>query len=126
MLTLFQPTITFVIYSFRLLMCLTHLSRINFPISIGRTSLFQILGVFGGIFHFYSNSNRTFCEQTVETLIRLHAVRRLISVCAVCLCPTKRRLGLYGLISLYYKQCGPRSDQAAPKQSDQGSYGLLP
>ena len=23
----------------------------------------------GGIFHFYSNSNRTFCKQTVETLI---------------------------------------------------------
>ena len=42
----------------------------NFPISIGRTSLFQILGVLGGTFHFYSNFNRTFCEQTVETLIR--------------------------------------------------------
>ena len=32
---------------------LTHLSRMNFPISIGRMSLFQILGVLGGIFHFY-------------------------------------------------------------------------
>ena len=42
----------------------------NFPISIGRTSLFQILGVLGSIFHFYSNSNRTFCEKTMETLIR--------------------------------------------------------
>ena len=31
---------------------LTHLSRMNFPISIGRMSLFQILGVLGGIFHF--------------------------------------------------------------------------
>ena len=31
---------------------LTHLSRINFPISIDRTSLFQILGVLGGISHF--------------------------------------------------------------------------
>ena len=46
---------------------LTHLSRMDFPISIGRTSLFQILGVLGGIFHLYSNSNRTFCKQTVET-----------------------------------------------------------
>ena len=42
---------------------LTQLSRTYFPISIGRTSLFQILGVLGGIFNFYSNSNRTFCEQ---------------------------------------------------------------
>ena len=25
----------------------------NFPISIGRTSLFQILGVLGGIFHIH-------------------------------------------------------------------------
>ena len=44
---------------------LTHLSRMNFPISISRMSLFQILEVLGGNFHFYSNSNRTFCEQTV-------------------------------------------------------------
>ena len=45
---------------------LTHLSQMNFPISIVRTSLFQILGVLCGIFHFFLNSNRTFCEQTVE------------------------------------------------------------
>ena len=31
---------------------LTYLNRINFPISISRTSLFQILGVLGGTFHF--------------------------------------------------------------------------
>ena len=59
---------------------LTHLSRMNFPISIGRTSLFQILEVLGGIFHSYSSSNRTFCEQTVETLIRRRVLRRLIWV----------------------------------------------
>ena len=47
-----------------------------------------------GIFHFYSNFNRTFFKQTVETLIR-HRV--LICVCTVSLCPTKRSLGLYGL-----------------------------
>ena len=29
---------------------LTHLNQMYFPISIGRTSLFQILGVLGGIF----------------------------------------------------------------------------
>ena len=34
------------------LMWLTHLSRMNFPISIGRTSLFQILGMLDGIFSF--------------------------------------------------------------------------
>ena len=33
-----------------------------------------------------------FYKQTVETLIR-----RLIWVCTVCICPTKRTLGLYGL-----------------------------
>ena len=31
---------------------LTHLSQMNFPISIDRMSLYQILGVLGGIFHF--------------------------------------------------------------------------
>ena len=55
----------------------------NFSISIGRTGLFQILGVLGGIFNFYSNSNRTFCEKTVKTLIRRRILRRLIWVCAV-------------------------------------------
>ena len=62
----------------------------DFPISIGRTSLFGTLGVLGGILHFDSNFNRTFCEQTVETLIRRRILRRLIWVCAVCLCPTKK------------------------------------
>ena len=33
-------------------LCLTHLNRMNFPISIGRTSLFQILGVLGSNFNF--------------------------------------------------------------------------
>ena len=67
----------------------------NCPISISRTSQFQILGVLSGIVHFYSNSNRRFSEQTVETLIRRRVLRCLIWVCAVCLCPTKRTLGLY-------------------------------
>ena len=68
-----------------------------FPISINRTSLFLISGVLSGIFHFYSNSSRTFREQTKEILIRRGILRRLIWVCAVCLCPTKWTLGLYGL-----------------------------
>ena len=37
-----------------------------------------------------------FCKQTVETLIRCHIMWHLIWVCAVCLCPTKQTLGLYG------------------------------
>ena len=78
----------------------------NFPISISRTSLSPILGVLVGIFHFYSNSYRTLCEQTVETLIRHPIMRHLIWVCPVCLCPTKRTLGLYGLHKeSYVKLC---------------------
>ena len=46
-------------------------------------------------FHFYSNFNRTFCKQTVETLIRCSILRYLIWVCIVCICPSKRKLGLY-------------------------------
>ena len=68
------------------------------PISISRMSVFQMLGVFDGIFHFIQNYNRTFCKQTVETLIRRRVLWRLIWVCVVCLCPTNRTLGLYGLI----------------------------
>ena len=37
---------------------------------------------------FYSNFNTT--KQTVETLIKRRVLRRLIWVCAACLCPTKR------------------------------------
>ena len=72
------------------------LLRMNFTISSGSTSLFQNLGVFGDIFRFYSNSNRTLCERRVETLIRRRVLRRLIWVCGVCLCPTRRTLGLHG------------------------------
>ena len=45
-----------------------HLSRLNFPTHISRTSLFPTLGVLGAIFQFCSNSYRTLCEQTVETV----------------------------------------------------------
>ena len=46
-------------------------------------------------FHFYSNFDRTFCKQTVET-------RRLVLVCTVCLRPTNRMLGLYGLTLIVF------------------------
>ena len=58
-------------------------------------SVLRVVGCF--FFHFYSNFNITFFQQTVETLIRRRVLRRLIWVCTACLCPTKRALGLYGL-----------------------------
>ena len=69
---------------------LIHLSRMHFPICIGRTSLFHILELLGGIIHFYLNSNGALCGQTEE-------MRRLIWVFAVCPCPSKRTLGLHRL-----------------------------
>ena len=71
----------------------------EFPTDINWTSSFPFQGLLGGILHFHSNFNRTFCMQTVETLIRRHIMWRLIWVYAVSLCPTKRMLGLYGLKS---------------------------
>ena len=50
-----------------LCLCLTHLCLMTFPIFINWTSLFPILVLFGGFFHFQSNFNRTFCKQTEET-----------------------------------------------------------
>ena len=55
-------------------------------ILINWTSQFPILGLLGGIFHFYSNFKRNI----------LHFAR-LIWFCTVCRCHTKRTLGLYGL-----------------------------
>ena len=43
----------------------------------------SILGLLGGIFHFHSNFNGTFCAQTVETLIRHCILQCLIWVCTV-------------------------------------------
>ena len=56
----------------------------------------------GGIFHFYLSFNRKLCKQTVETLIRRRNLWRLISVCTICQCPTKRTLGIYGLKCNYF------------------------
>ena len=44
-----------------MLTVLTHLSGMEFPIVINWNSPFLLLGVKGGIFHLYSNSNRTLC-----------------------------------------------------------------
>ena len=62
---------------------MTHLSQMEFLTLISWTISFTFLGLLGGIFHFYSNFNSTFCKQTVETLIRC-------TVCTVCLCSTKK------------------------------------
>ena len=72
---------------------LTHLSRMNFPIPIVRTSLFQMLRVFV----FIQFPIVFFCKQTVETLVRHRILQCLIWVSTVCLRPTERKLGLYGL-----------------------------
>ena len=89
---------------------LAHLSRVNFLTLIGRTCSFQILGVLRGIFHFYSNSYRIFGEQTDETVIRRH-ILHLIWDCTVCLCSTKRTLGLYILQCLSVKHVTFKNDK---------------
>ena len=76
---------------------LTHLSRMEFLTDINWTSPFPFEGFLGGIFHFYSNFHRTFCKQTVETLIRCHILWHLIWVSTVYQHPTKRTPVLYGL-----------------------------
>ena len=58
-------------------------------------SIFVSIDV-GWHFSFYSNFNRTFCKQTVETLVRRRILWRLVWICIVCLRPTKRTLGFYG------------------------------
>ena len=56
--------------------------------------------VVGWYFSFYSNFKRNFCLQTVENLIRRRILWRLIWFCTVCGCPSKRTLGLFGVMSL--------------------------
>ena len=68
------------------------------PIIRKSPSPFPVLWAPGGIFYFYSNFNGIFCKQIVETLVRRRVLWRLIWVCTVCLCPTKRTMWLYGLI----------------------------
>ena len=76
---------------------LTLLSRMKLPTFIERTSPLSSSWLLGIVFHSYSNFNRTSCKQTVEILIRHCSLWRLILVCTMCLCPTKRTLGQYGL-----------------------------
>ena len=45
----------------------------EFPAPINWTSPFPFQGLYGGIFHLYSNFKRNFCKQTVENLV-LHCL----------------------------------------------------
>ena len=65
----------------------------EFPTVMNGTIPFPILGLLGGIFHFYSNFKRTFCKRTVKNQFKTP----LIWFCTVCRCPTKKTLGLYRL-----------------------------
>ena len=65
-----------------------HLNQLDESISN-----FRVVG------HFYAKFKRNFCKQTVENLIRCHVLWHLIQFCTVCQCPTKRMLGLCGLMS---------------------------
>ena len=76
---------------------LTHLRPLH---SIGPDD-FVLRGV--GVIFIFLNFYRTFCKQTVETLIRYRVLLGLIWFCTVYLCPTKRTLGICGLIALYEK-----------------------
>ena len=69
---------------------LTHLCRMEFHTLINLNSSFMFLGMLGGVILCQSNFNRKFCKQTVENLIRRHVLWRLIWICTVCLCPTKK------------------------------------
>ena len=84
---------------------LTHLSQTEFPTVINWTSPIFVVRVVGWYFtFFFSNFNRTFCEQSVKIVIRCCILWRLIWVCTVCLCPTKRMPGLYWFRSCSYKK----------------------
>ena len=56
------------------------------------------------MFRYFSNFDRTFNEQTVETLIRHRALLHLIWVQTVCLCPPPQKKDVicaYGLVIHY-------------------------
>ena len=101
--THFIPCEDFLIFN-RFYFSSWNLCRSNHPFKLNEISnwyqldqCIPILNVLGGTFHFYSNFHRTFCKQTVETLIRRHVMWRLVWVCTVCQCLTNRILGLYWL-----------------------------
>ena len=70
-----------------------------------RYQLEQSISVLRGVtwyFSFFIQVNRKLCKQTVETLIRRRILWHLVWVCTICLYPTKRTLGIYGLKCNYF------------------------
>ena len=76
-----------------------HLSRMEFTTLINWTSLLPFQGLLDDFF-FKPNFNRAFRKQIVETLVKRRVMRRLIFVCTIFICPTKRMLCLYWLTML--------------------------
>ena len=70
---------------------LTLLSQMKHPTCIKWTSPFSSLGLLGVVFHSYSNFKRTSCEQTVENLIRICSLWRLILACTIYLSKTCKK-----------------------------------
>ena len=73
---------------------LTYLSQMECHALINWINPFQVKGLLGSKFQFHSNFNGTFCEQTVQNLIRCLILQHLIWFYTVCRCPIKRILGL--------------------------------
>ena len=59
---------------------LTHVCRMDFPTIMNLTSPFPIVGLFGGIYSFYSNLKKNFCEQILDNLAR-HRVLHCLPIC---------------------------------------------
>ena len=47
-------------------------------------------GLLNSVFCFYTHFTRIFCKQTLDSLIRCRVMWRLVLICTVCLCPTKK------------------------------------
>ena len=68
------------------------LSQMKLQTLIKWTRPFSSSGLLGVVFHSYSNFNRTSYKQTVENLIKLCSLWRLILACIICLyVPQKER-----------------------------------
>ena len=72
------------------------IARTPFPFLSIETVLFRFKS-WWAFFYLYSNIEKTFSYQTVETLIRRSVLLCLIWIGTVRTCLTERTLGLYGL-----------------------------
>ena len=83
----------FTVYSYGFLFNCTAVGQAS---DLMTTCTFPILRVL--VVYFFTNFNRTHCQQTVKISIRRRDMRRLIWVFTVCLCSIKRALSVFGLI----------------------------